>query len=240
LEPRDSTLRLNDVKIHYGKAEAIKGITLQVAGGSITGLIGANGAGKSTTLKAISGLLPITSGEIWFRDNRIDAMPGHKIVQLGIVQIPERRRLFPYMNVIQNMRIGAYLRNDKIGIKKDMEKNFERFPRLQERQNQRAETLSGGEQQMLAIARSLMANPKLLLLDEPSLGLAPIIVDTLATVIKEINKEGIDMLLVEQNAGLAFTLTDVIYVLEVGSVTLRGITRELMNDRMVLKAFLGG
>jgi branched-chain amino acid transport system ATP-binding protein len=240
LEPRDSTLRLNDVKIHYGKAEAIKGITLQVAGGSITGLIGANGAGKSTTLKAISGLLPITSGEIWFQDNRIDAMPGHKIVQLGIVQIPERRRLFPYMNVIQNMRIGAYLRNDKIGIKKDMEKNFERFPRLQERQNQRAETLSGGEQQMLAIARSLMANPKLLLLDEPSLGLAPIIVDTLATVIKEINKEGIDMLLVEQNAGLAFTLTDVIYVLEVGSVTLRGITRELMNDRMVLKAFLGG
>jgi branched-chain amino acid transport system ATP-binding protein len=240
LEPRDSTLRLNDVKIHYGKAEAIKGITLQVAGGSITGLIGANGAGKSTTLKAISGLLPITSGEIWFQDNRIDAMPGHKIVQLGIVQIPERRRLFPYMNVIQNMRIGAYLRNDKIGIKKDMEKNFERFPRLQERQNQRAETLSGGEQQMLAIARSLMANPKLLLLDEPSLGLAPIIVDTLATVIKEINKEGIDMLLVEQNAGLAFTLTDVIYVLEVGSVTLRGITRELINDKMVLKAFLGG
>jgi branched-chain amino acid transport system ATP-binding protein len=240
LELRDSTLRLNDVKIHYGKSEAIKGITLEVAGGAITGLIGANGAGKSTILKAISGLLPITSGEIWFQDNRIDAMPGHKIVQLGIVQIPERRRLFPYMSVMQNMRIGAYLRNDKIGIKKDMEKNFQRFPRLQERQKQRAETLSGGEQQMLAIARSLMANPKLLLLDEPSLGLAPIIVDTLAAVIKEINKEGIDMLLVEQNAGLAFTLTNVIYVLEVGSVTLRGNTEELINDEMILKAFLGG
>jgi branched-chain amino acid transport system ATP-binding protein len=230
---------MNDVKIHYGKAEAIKGITLEVAEGSITGLIGANGAGKSTILKAISGLLPITSGEIWFQNNRIDAMPGHKIVQLGVVQIPERRRLFPYMSVIQNMRIGAYLRNDKIGIKEDMEKNFQRFPRLQERQNQRAETLSGGEQQMLAIARSLMANPKLLLLDEPSLGLAPIVVDTLATVIKEINKEGIDMLLVEQNAGLAFTLTNVIYVLVVGNVTLRGNTKELINDEMVLKAFLG-
>jgi branched-chain amino acid transport system ATP-binding protein len=240
LELKNFTLRLYDVKIHYGKAEAIKGITLEVAKGSITALIGANGAGKSTILKAISGLLPITSGEIWFQNNRIDAMPGHKIVQLGIVQIPERRRLFPYMNVIQNIRIGAYLRNDKISIKKDMEKNFQRFPRLQERQNQRAETLSGGEQQMLAIARALMAKPKLLLLDEPSLGLAPILVDTLATVIKEINKEGIDILLVEQNAELAFTLTDVIYVLEVGNVTLRGNTEELINNEMVRKAFLGG
>jgi len=240
LEPKDSTLRLNDVKIHYGKAEAIKGLTLEVAEGSITGLIGANGAGKSTILKAISGLLPITSGEIWFQNNRIDGMPGHRIVQLGIVQIPERRRLFPYMSVIQNMRIGAYLRNDKIGIKKDMEKNFQRFPRLQERQNQRAETLSGGEQQMLAIARALMANPKLLLLDEPSLGLAPIVVDTLATVIKEINEEGIDILLVEQNAGLAFNLVDILYALEVGKIILTGKTHEIINDESVRKAFLGG
>ena len=240
MEPKESTLRLNDVKIHYGKAEAIKGITLGVAEGSITGLIGANGAGKSTILKAISGLLPITSGEIWFQNNRIDAMPGHKIVQLGIVQVPERRRLFPYMSVVQNMRIGAYLRDDKMGIKEDMEKNFQRFPRLQERQNQRAETLSGGEQQMLAIARSLMAHPKLLLLDEPSLGLAPIIVDTLATVIKEINGGGIDILLVEQNAGLAFDLVDMLYVLGVGRIMLVGKTREIMNDEKVRKAFLGG
>lgn len=240
MELKDFTLRLNDVKIHYGKAEAIKGITLEVAGGSITGLIGANGAGKSTILKAISGLLPITSGEIWFQNNRIDAMPGHKIVQLGIVQIPERRRLFPYMSVLQNMRIGAYLRNDKVGIKKDMEKNFQRFPRLLERQNQRAETLSGGEQQMLAIARALMAKPKLLLLDEPSLGLGPIVVDTLADVIKEINKEGIDILLVEQNAGLAFNLVDLLFLLEVGRIILSGKTQEIMNDEKVRKAFLGG
>jgi branched-chain amino acid transport system ATP-binding protein len=240
LELKDSKLRLVDVKIYYGKAEAIKGITLGVAEGSITGLIGANGAGKSTILKAISGLLPITSGEIWFQNNRIDAVPGHKIVQIGIVQIPERRRLFPYMTVIQNMRIGAYLRNDKIGVQEDVEKNFQRFPRLQERQNQRAETLSGGEQQMLAIARALMANPKLLLLDEPSLGLAPIVVDTLATAIKEINKEGIDILLVEQNAGLAFNLADLLYVLEVGQIILVGKTHEIISDEKVRKAFLGG
>ena len=240
MEPKDFTLRLNDVKIHYGKAEAIKGVTLEVAEGSITGLIGANGAGKSTILKGISGILPLTSGEILFQNNRIDAIPGHKIVQLGIVQIPERRRLFPYMSVMQNMRIGAYLRNDKSGIKKDMDKNFQRFPRLRERQNQRAETLSGGEQQMLAIARALMAKPKLLLLDEPSLGLAPIVVDTLASVIKEINKEGIDILLVEQNAGLSFDLVDILYLLEVGRIIMVGKTHEIMNDEKVRKAFLGG
>ncbi len=240
MEQKKSILKLNDVRILYGKAEAIKGITLEVAEGSITGLIGANGAGKSTILKAISGLLPLTSGEIRFRNNRIDALPGHKIVQLGIVQIPERRRLFPYMSVIQNMKIGAYLRNDKTGIRNDIEKNFQRFPRLWERQNQRAETLSGGEQQILAIARSLMANPKLLLLDEPSLGLAPIVVDTLAAVIKEISKEGIDILLVEQNAGLAFSLVDILYVLEVGRIILEGETNKIMNDEKVRKAFLGG
>ena len=240
MEPKDFTLRLNDVKIHYGKAEAIKGVTLEVAEGSITGLIGANGAGKSTILKGISGIIPLTSGEILFQNNRIDAIPGHKIVQLGIVQVPERRRLFPYMNVMQNMRIGAYLRNDKSGIKNDMDKNFRRFPRLRDRQNQRAETLSGGEQQMLAIARALMAKPKLLLLDEPSLGLAPIVVDTLAAVIKEINKEGIDILLVEQNAGLSFDLVDILYLLEVGRIIMAGKTHEIMNDEKVRKAFLGG
>jgi branched-chain amino acid transport system ATP-binding protein len=233
-------LRLKDLTVHYGKAEAIRGITMEVVEGSITGLIGANGAGKSTVLKAISGLLPITTGEVWFKDKRIDGIAGHKIVQIGILQIPERGRLFPYMSVLQNMRIGAYLRKDTGGIKGDLEKIFQRFPILSERRNQRAETLSGGERQMLAIGRALMAKPKLLLMDEPSLGLAPLVVESLAAVIREINEEGIGVLLVEQNAGLAFTLTDVVYVLEVGNVTLKGKTKDLMNDEMVRKAFLGG
>ena len=233
-------LNVNHLDVYYGSLKTLEDVSIRVEEKELVSVIGANGAGKSTILKAISGLLPIASGEIWFQNNRIDAVPGHKIVQLGIVQIPERRRLFPYMTVIQNMRIGAYLRNDKIGVQEDIERNFKRFPRLQERQNQRAETLSGGEQQMLAIARALMANPKLLLLDEPSLGLAPIVVDTLATAIKEINKEGIDILLVEQNAGLAFNLADLLYVLEVGQIILVGKTHEIINDEKVRKAFLGG
>ncbi|MGD0660863.1 MAG: ABC transporter ATP-binding protein [Syntrophorhabdales bacterium] len=233
-------LRLKDVRVHYGKAEAIQGITVDVEEGSITGLIGANGAGKSTVLKAISGLHPISAGEVWFRDKRIDGIAGHKIVQQGVLQIPERGRLFPFMTVMQNLRLGAYLRKDSGRIKDDLEKIFQRFPVLSLRRNQRAETLSGGERQMLAIGRALMAKPKLLLMDEPSLGLAPLVVQSLATVIREINKEGIGVLLVEQNAGLAFTLTDCVYVLEVGRITLKGKTRELMNDEMVRKAFLGG
>ena len=233
-------LSLKDVKINYGKAEAIRGITVEVADGSITGFLGANGAGKSTVLKAISGLIPINAGEIWFRDKRIDGIQGHKIVQLGIVQIPEHRRLFPSMSVIQNIKIGAYLRKDRIGIKDDIERVFRLFPILEERCSQRAETLSGGQQQMLAIARALMAKPKLLLMDEPSLGLAPLVVESLADVIREINKEGISILLVEQNASLAFNLTDVVYVLEVGLVTMAGLTKEVMNEERVRKAFLGG
>ncbi|HEX7474889.1 MAG TPA: ABC transporter ATP-binding protein [Dehalococcoidales bacterium] len=233
-------LNLKDVKIHYGKAEAIKGINMQVNEGSITGLIGANGAGKSTVLKAISGLLPITSGEIWFQNRRIDRVPGHKIVQFGVAQIPERRRLFPYMTVMQNIKIGAYLRKDGKGINDDVEKIFQRFPILSQRRNQRAETLSGGEQQMLAIARALMTRPKLLLMDEPSIGLAPLVVQALAGVIREINQEGIGILLVEQNANLAFDLVKSVYVLEVGKITVEGQTQELLNDEKVRKAFLGG
>jgi len=233
-------LSLRDVRVHYGKAEVIQGVTLEVAEGSVTGLIGANGAGKSTILKAISGLLSISAGEIWFRDKRIDGLASHHIVRLGIVQIPERRRLFPHMSVLGNIQIGAYLRKDRAGIKKDMERIWQRFPILGERRNQRAETLSGGEQQMLAIARALMARPKLLLMDEPSLGLAPLVVESLATVIRDINQEGISVLLVEQNAGLAFNLTEQVYVLEVGKISLEGKTKELMNDEIVRKAFLGG
>jgi branched-chain amino acid transport system ATP-binding protein len=233
-------LRLKDVRVRYGKAEVIQGITVEAAEGSITGLIGANGAGKSTVLKAISGLLPISKGEVWFKDKRIDGTAGHKIAQAGILQVPERGRLFPYMTVLQNLRIGAYLRKDAGGVKEDLEKIFRRFPVLSQRRNQRAETLSGGERQMLAIGRALMAKPKLLLMDEPSLGLAPLVVESLAAVVREINDEGIGVLLVEQNAGLAFKLTDVVYVLEVGKVALKGKTEDLMNNEMVRRAFLGG
>jgi branched-chain amino acid transport system ATP-binding protein len=233
-------LSLKEIRIHYGKAEIIQGVTMGAAEGLITGLIGANGAGKSTILKAISGLLPITSGEIWFQNKRIDRMASHQIVRLGIVQVPERRRLFPYMSVLRNIKMGAYLRKDKIDLKKDLKKIFQRFPRLLERCHQRAETLSGGEQQMLAIGRALMAKPKLLIMDEPSLGLAPLVVESLAAVIREIHQEGIGVLLVEQNARLAFKLTDVVYVLEVGKVALEGKTKELINHEIVRKAFLGG
>jgi branched-chain amino acid transport system ATP-binding protein len=232
-------LSLKEIKIHYGKAEAIQNVTLNVAEGAIIGLIGANGAGKSTILRAISGLLPITAGEEWFENKRIDGMASHDIVQLGIVQVPEGRRLFPYMSVLENIKIGAYLRKDRTGVKEDMEKVWQHFPKLEERRNQRAETLSGGEQQMLAIGRALMAKPKLLLMDEPSLGLAPLMVETLATVIRDINKEGISVFLVEQNAGLAFSLTEQTYVLELGKVVLEGKTKELMNHELVRKAFLG-
>jgi branched-chain amino acid transport system ATP-binding protein len=233
-------LSLKDIRVHYGKAEVIQNVSMEVAGGAITGLIGANGAGKSTILRAISGLRPVSSGEIWFENNRIDGMSTHQIVRLGVVQIPERRRLFPYMSVLENIKIGAYLRKDKAGIREDLGKIWQRFPILEERHNQRAETLSGGEQQMLAICRALMAKPKLLLMDEPSLGLAPIVVENLANVIKDINKEGLSVLLVEQNARLAFSLTEQVYVLEVGKVVLEGKTNELVDHELVCKAFLGG
>jgi branched-chain amino acid transport system ATP-binding protein len=167
-------------------------------------------------------------------------MASHDIVKLGIVQVPEGRKLFPYMSILENIKTGAYLRKDETAMKKDLDKIWQRFPRLSERRSQRAETLSGGEQQMLAIGRALMAKPKLLLMDEPSLGLAPLIVEDLATVIEEINKEGITVLLVEQNAGLAFSLTEKVYVLEVGKIVLEGKSKELMDHELVRKAFLGG
>jgi len=232
-------LNLKDTKVHYGKAEAVKGVTIEVAEGSVTGLIGNNGAGKSTILKAISGLLSISAGEVWFQDKRIDGMESHDIVRLGVVQIPEGRRLFSYLSVFDNVNIGAYLRKDRAGIKVDLENIWQRFPRLWERRSQRAGTLSGGEQQMLAIGRALMAKPKLLLMDEPSLGLAPLVVEELASIITDINKEGITVLLVEQNAGLTSEITDSVYVLEVGKVVLEGNIRELMNNEVVRRAFLG-
>jgi len=232
-------LSLKNTKIHYGKAEAIKDVTLGVAEGSITGLIGANGAGKSTILRAISGLLPITSGEVWFEEKRIDGMLPHDIVRTGIVQIPEGRRLFPYMSVLSNIRIGAYLRKDKKAIDDDMKRIFDRFPILRARENQRADTLSGGEQQMLAVARALMARPRLLLMDEPSWGLAPLVVKELAHIVRDIHREGITVLLVEQNAAMTSKLTNYVYVLEVGRVVMEGDIRGLMANEVVRKAFLG-
>jgi branched-chain amino acid transport system ATP-binding protein len=233
-------LKLNDVTIHYETAEAVKAVNLEVGEGAVVGIIGANGAGKSTILKAVSGLVPLTQGEIYLRNKRIDGLATHEIVNLGIVHVPEGRRLFPHMTVLANLRLGAYLRKDKAAIESDLEAIFKLFPRLKERHNQKAGTLSGGEQEMLAICRGLMARPKLLLLDEPSLGLSPIIIEELANIIKDINKNGISVLLVEQNASLVTEVTDRGYVLEVGKVVLEGNITELMANKLVQRAFIGG
>jgi branched-chain amino acid transport system ATP-binding protein len=232
-------LSLKDVTVHYGTAQAVKDITLGVEEGAIVSLIGANGAGKSTILKAISGLIPLTSGEIWFQDKKISGMATHDIVKLGLVQVPEGRQLFPHMSVLANLKLGAYLRKDKAGINKDLDDIFKRFPVLQERRNQKAGTLSGGEQQMLAITRALMAKPKLLMMDEPSIGLAPLIIEQLGEVIREINKSGISILLLEQNAGLVTSVSKRVYVVEVGKVVLEGDLKELLDNDLVRRAFLG-
>jgi branched-chain amino acid transport system ATP-binding protein len=232
-------LTIKGIQVHYGKAEAVSDISVEVVEGSVTSIIGANGAGKSTIMRAVSGLLPLTRGEIWFGDGRIDKIEAHKIVQRGIVQVPEGRRLFPQMSVLSNIKIGAYLRKDKADIKRDMDKVMERFPILDTRRNQRAETLSGGEQQMLAVARALMAKPKLLLMDEPSWGLAPLMVDQIADIITDIHKEGITVFLVEQNAGLTTKVTEYAYVLEVGRVVLEGQIKDVMANENVRRAFLG-
>jgi branched-chain amino acid transport system ATP-binding protein len=233
-------LNLKGVTVHYGTAEAVKGVTVEVAEESIVSIIGANGAGKSTILKAISGSVPLTMGEIWFQDTRIDGMATHDIVKRGIVQVPEGRRLFPYLSVLSNLKLGAYLRKDKTGINKDLDEIFRRFPSLWRRRNQQAGTLSGGEQQMLAIGRGLMARPKLFLMDEPSIGLGPLIIEELANVIRDISKTGISILLVEQNAGLVTSVSERGYVMEVGKVVLEGNINDLMTNKLVQRAFLGG
>jgi branched-chain amino acid transport system ATP-binding protein len=232
-------LSLRNISVHYGKAEAVRDVTMEVTRGTVTGLVGNNGAGKSTILKVISGLLPLSAGEIWFEGKRIDGIETHEIVRLGVIQVPEGRRLFPHMTVLDNVAIGAYLRKDKAGIKEDMERVWERFPRLKERRSQKVGTLSGGEQQMVAIARALMAKPRILLMDEPSLGLAPLIVEELADIVRAIAKEGITVFLVEQNAGLTSELTSYVYVLQVGRVILEGDIKEMMSNEVVRKAFLG-
>jgi branched-chain amino acid transport system ATP-binding protein len=233
-------LEVKNITVHYGKSVALDDVSLEVAEGTVVSLIGANGAGKSTLLKALSGLVPLTAGEIWFLDKRIDGLETIEPVKLGIVQIPEGRRLFPYLTVLSNLKLGASLRKDSAAIKRDMDEVFERFPILRERRNQQAGTMSGGEQQMLAIARGLMAKPRLLLMDEPSLGLAPVMVNEVGRVIKDINQGGVSVLLVEQNVPLALRVASRGYALQTGRVVLEGDINEFRSAETVKKAYLGG
>ncbi|MEE8189575.1 MAG: ABC transporter ATP-binding protein, partial [Kiloniellales bacterium] len=226
--------------VHYKKVAALKGVSMQVPAGGIVTIIGANGAGKSTTLRSISGLVPLSGGEIWYDGARIDGQAPEKVVRMGIAQVPEGRRIFPDLTVQENLAIGAFLRSDKDAIARDLETVFEHFPRLRERRTQRGKTLSGGEQQMLAMGRALMSAPKLLLLDEPSMGLAPIMVQEIARIIVEIKNRGVPVVLVEQNAELALRLADYAYVLETGSVALEGPAKELHENDHVRRAYLGG
>ena len=233
-------LKVSGIRVHYGKVEAVKGVSLQVMEGDIITLLGANGAGKTTVLKAISGLKPPTSGEIWFSNQVIDKMQPWKIVKLGIGYVPEGRRLFAGMTVEDNLLMGAYTRAGKEDTKRDLQEVYRRFPALKDRRSQRAYSLSGGEQQMLAIGRALMCRPKLLLLDEPSLGLSPIMVDEIASIITTIHQQGISILLVEQNAAIALNLANRGYVMETGQITLSGTSDELLRDDKVKRAYLGG
>jgi len=231
---------VESINVYYGAIHALKNVSLEVEAGSIVTLIGANGAGKTTTLKTISGILRARTGAIIFENQEISKLPPQAIVGLGISQVPEGRRVFPSMTVLENLEMGAYLRKDKEGIKKDLEMVFARFPRLEERKKQIAGTLSGGEQQMLAIGRALMARPRLMLLDEPSMGLAPLLVREIFDIIKDINSQGTTILLVEQNAHMALSIADKAYVLETGEIVLEGPARELMESEEVKKAYLGG
>lgn len=232
-------LEIKDLNVHYGSIHAIHGINLKVEEGEIVTLIGSNGAGKTTTLHTISGLLKPTSGSIVFKGEEIQAIPAHKIVAKGLAQSPEGRMVFPDLTVGENLEMGAFLRNDKDGIKADLKKMFTLFPRLEERRKQFAGTLSGGEQQMLAIARAYMAKPKLLLLDEPSLGIAPILVQAIFDAIVEINKTGMTVLLVEQNAYAALKIANRGYVLTTGEIAMQGPSAELISNEEIRKAYLG-
>ena len=233
-------LELKDVNVYYGAIHAIKGISLEVNKGEIVTLIGANGAGKSTTLRTISGLLKPKTGTITFEGNNIAGVKAHDIVKCGISQVPEGRRIFAEMSVMENLDLGAFIRKDKDGIAADIKRVFELFPRLEERKEQIAGTLSGGEQQMLAMGRALMSRPRLLLLDEPSMGLAPLLIKEIFNIIVDINKAGTTVLLVEQNANMALSIANRAYVLETGRITLAGDAKKLAASEDVRKAYLGG
>lgn len=233
-------LKIDNIDVYYGAIHALKGISLEVNEGEIVTLIGANGAGKSTTLRTISGLLKPKTGSITFLGQSIACVRAHEIVKKGISQVPEGRRVFAEMTVMENLDLGAFVRKDKAGIQQDLKHVFELFPRLEERKNQSAGTLSGGEQQMLAMGRALMSRPKLLLLDEPSMGLAPLLIKEIFNIIVDINKSGTTVLLVEQNANMALSIANRAYVLETGRITLSGKAQDLAASEDVRKAYLGG
>ena len=233
-------LKIDNIHVYYGAIHALKGVSLEVKAGEIVTLIGANGAGKSTTLRTVSGLLAPKSGGISFLGENIAGMPAHEIVKHGISQVPEGRRIFAEMSVQENLEMGAFTRKDKAGVEKDFEIVYNRFPRLKERRKQQAGTLSGGEQQMLAMGRALMSRPKLLLLDEPSMGLAPLLIKEIFSIIEDIKREGTTVLLVEQNANMALSIAHRAYVMETGRITLQGAAKELAASEDVRKAYLGG
>ena len=233
-------LKIDNIDVYYGAIHALKGISLTVNKGEIVTLIGANGAGKSTALRTISGLLKPKNGKISFEGQEITGVKAHEIVKLGISQVPEGRRIFTEMTVMENLDMGAFTRKDKDGIKEDLAQVFKRFPRLEERRDQLAGTLSGGEQQMLAMGRALMSRPNLLLLDEPSMGLAPLLIKEIFHIIEDINKTGTTVLLVEQNANMALSIANRAYVLETGRITLAGDAKKLAASEDVRKAYLGG
>ena len=233
-------LKVEGLKVNYGMIEAVKGIDFEVRDGEIVALIGANGAGKTTTMHTISGLMKPSAGSITLDGMEVSRLPAHKIVELGIVQCPEGRRIFAQQTIEENLSLGAYVRKDRKEIETDMENVFELFPILKERRKQLAGTLSGGEQQMLAMARALMAKPKIMLLDEPSMGLSPLLVKEIFYIIKDINRQGVTVLLVEQNAKMALGIANRAYVLESGKISLSGTREELLNSDSVKKAYLGG
>ena len=232
-------LAVEDIHSFYGSIEALKGITIEVNEGEVVTLIGSNGAGKSTTLRSISGIVPPRTGKVVFQGREIQGLAGHEVAEIGIAQSPEGRRIFARMTVRENLEMGAFTRRDTKSIREDIDRVFELFPRLQERQKQKGGTMSGGEQQMLAIGRALMAQPKLLLLDEPSLGLAPVIVDRIYEVVRELHSQGVTILLVEQNANYALDVSARGYVLETGTIALTDTSDNLRNDKRVQDAYLG-
>ena len=234
-----SMLEVKDLQVYYGMIEAIKGVSFHVEEGEVIALIGANGAGKTTILHTVSGLLAPKNGSVIFEGTDITKIPGHKIVSMGMAHVPEGRRVFAQLSVLQNLKMGAYTRKDKQEIAETLNMVFKRFPRLEERQNQLAGTLSGGEQQMLAMGRALMSHPKIILMDEPSMGLSPIFVNEIFEIIKEVSKSGTTVLLVEQNAKKALSIADRAYVLETGNIVLEGRASDLLNDDSIKKAYLG-
>ena len=232
-------LEVKDLQVYYGMIQAIKGISFEVNAGEVIALIGANGAGKTTTLHTITGLVPAKAGSIVFEGVDLTKTPAHKIVSLGMAHVPEGRRIFQQLTVYENLKLGAYTRKNKQEIQESLERVYKRFPRLEERKNQVAGTVSGGEQQMLAMGRALMSHPKIILMDEPSMGLSPIFVSEIFDIIREISESGTTVLLVEQNAKKALSIADRAYVLETGNIVLSGDAKELMNDDSVKKAYLG-